>query len=70
VTGLGRALLALGLLLAALGALLLLAGRVPLLGRLPGDLVLRRPGFTLYVPLGTCLLLSLLLSVLLWLFRR
>jgi hypothetical protein len=39
-------------------------------GRLPGDVVVRRPGFTFAFPIVTCLLLSLLLSVLLWLFRR
>ena len=70
MTELGRVLLTLGLLLAALGAVLLLAGRFPFLGRLPGDLVVRRPGFTFYFPLGTCLLLSLLLSLLLWFLRR
>jgi hypothetical protein len=39
-------------------------------GKLPGDIVVRRPGFTFAFPLVTCLLLSLLLSLLLWLFRR
>ena len=39
-------------------------------GRLPGDVVVRRPGFTFVFPIVTCLLLSLLVTVLLWLFRR
>jgi hypothetical protein len=39
-------------------------------GKLPGDIVVRRPGFTFAFPVVTCLLLSLLLSLLLWLFRR
>ncbi len=39
-------------------------------GRLPGDIVVRRPGFTFALPIVTCLLLSVLLSLLLWLFRR
>jgi hypothetical protein len=39
-------------------------------GRLPGDLVVRRPGFTFVFPIVTCLLLSLLVTLLLWLFRR
>ncbi len=67
---LGKALLGLGLLLAAVGALLLLAGKVPFLGRLPGDIVIRKPGFTFFFPLGTSLVLSVLLSLLLWLLRR
>ena len=40
------------------------------LGRLPGDIVVRRGGWTVAVPIVTCLLLSLLLSLLAWLFRR
>ncbi|PYQ36403.1 MAG: DUF2905 domain-containing protein [Acidobacteria bacterium] len=39
-------------------------------GRLPGDIVVRRPGFTFVFPIVTCLLLSLLLTLLLWIFRR
>jgi hypothetical protein len=39
-------------------------------GRLPGDILIRRPGFTFVFPLVTCLLLSLLLSLLFWIFRR
>ena len=39
-------------------------------GRLPGDVVVRRPGFTFVFPIVTCLLLSLLVTLLLWLFRR
>lgn len=62
-------------LLFALGALLIVAALFwPFLsrhlGRLPGDIVIRRPGFTFAFPILTCLLLSLLLSLLLWLFRR
>ncbi len=40
------------------------------LGRLPGDIVVRRPGFTFAFPIVTCLVLSLLLTLLLWIFRR
>ncbi len=61
--------------LIALGALLLAAGLLwPVLsryaGRLPGDIVVRRPGFTFVFPLATCLLLSLLLTLLFSIFRR
>jgi hypothetical protein len=62
-------------LLLAAGTVLLAAGLLwPILsryvGKLPGDLVVRRPGFTFVFPIVTCLLISLLLSLLLWLFRR
>ena len=66
----GRLLVIGGLLLAAVGVIVLLAGKVPFLGRLPGDIVYRKSGTTFYFPLVTCLLLSLLLSLLLNLFRR
>ena len=66
----GRVLLVVGALLFVLGLVLTLAGRVPFFGRLPGDFVFRRGNATFYVPLATSILLSLLLSGLLWLFRR
>jgi hypothetical protein len=59
-----------GLVIAAVGVLLLLSGKFPWLGRLPGDFLVRREKFTLYFPLATSLLISLILSVLLWLFRK
>ena len=68
--GLGRILIFIGLGIIALGLLLTLVGKVPLLGRLPGDIVFRRGNFTLYFPLATSIVLSILLTVILWLFRR
>jgi hypothetical protein len=67
---LGRMLLLVGGLLAAVGLVMLLAGKVPFLGRLPGDIVYHKGGTTIYFPLVTCLLLSLILSLLWNLFRR
>ena len=63
-------LLLVGGLLAVVGLVLLLAGKVPFLGRLPGDIVYHKGGTTFYFPLVTCLLLSLILSLLWNLFRR
>ncbi|MCL6431833.1 MAG: DUF2905 domain-containing protein [Anaerolineae bacterium] len=62
---LGRWLLFVGLGLAGLGLLLILLGRLPWLGRLPGDIRIQRDGFSCFFPLATSLLLSLLLTVLL-----
>jgi hypothetical protein len=62
-------------LLLVLGAVFLAAGLLwPFLsryvGKLPGDIAIRRPGFTFAFPIVTCLLLSLVLTLFLWLFRR
>jgi hypothetical protein len=66
---LGRALMLAGGLLFLLGAVLTFAGRTPL-GRLPGDIVIERGNTTFYFPIVTSILLSLILSGLLWLLRR
>jgi hypothetical protein len=68
---LGRALLLVAAVLAVVGAALLWHDRIPGLGRLPGDLVFRRGGTTVYVPIATSILLSLILSLIAWVvFRR
>jgi len=67
---LGKLLVVMGLAVALVGAVLLAAPHLPWLGRLPGDIRVERPGFSFYFPLGTCLLVSVLLSLLAWLFRR
>lgn len=61
----GRFLIVGGLVVVALGLLFVIAGRVPALGRLPGDFNWRGDGWAVHVPLATSLLLSLVLSVLL-----
>lgn len=66
----GRLLVVFGLVIVAAGVLLLLVGRVPWLGRLPGDIHVQRGNWTFYVPLGTSILLSLVLSLVLWLIAR
>jgi Protein of unknown function (DUF2905) len=67
--GIGRLLMILGGVVFAVGALLASGVRMPL-GRLPGDIVIRRDGGAFYFPVVTCLLLSLLFSLVSWLLRR
>ena len=67
---LGRVLLAAGLVLAGLGAVLLLGGRLPWLGRLPGDIHVEREGFRPWFPLSSSLLVSALLSLLVYVVSR
>ena len=68
--GLAKFLVIAGLLLVVLGGLLFLMGRIPFLGRLPGNIVIERGNFRLYFPLATCILLSLLLTLISWLLGR
>ena len=58
-----------GLVIAAIGALWLLAPHIPWLGRLPGDIAVEREGFRFYFPIVTCIILSLLLTGVIWLVR-
>jgi len=67
---LGKSLIILGLIIAAVGVLLTLAGRIPWLGRLPGDIYIKKENFTFYFPLATSIIISVLLTLILWLFRK
>lgn len=67
---LGKTLMVMGAVIVLVGALLTLSGKFPWLGRLPGDIHIRRENFSFYFPLATSLLLSVILSLILWLFRR
>ncbi|MEN6536884.1 MAG: DUF2905 domain-containing protein [Bryobacteraceae bacterium] len=67
----GRTLIVAGAILIVAGLLITFGGRLPFrLGRLPGDIVIRGKNSVVYFPLATCLLLSLVLSFILWLLRR
>ena len=67
---LGRLLIVLGAAATLIGLLLVLVPRLPWLGRLPGDILIRRGTFTFYFPLVTCLVASIVLTLILSLFWR
>jgi hypothetical protein len=67
---LGKVLIAFGLLIVLAGLVLLLVGRVPWIGRLPGDIHYQRGNFTFYFPLATSLLLSIVLTLILYFLGR
>jgi Protein of unknown function (DUF2905) len=69
-TSLGKGLILVGLLVAAVGLLLLVSEKIGWIGRLPGDITIRRENFTFHFPLATCLVISAVLSLLIWLFRK
>jgi uncharacterized protein HemY len=66
----GKILIAFGLLIVLAGVVLVLVGRVPWIGRLPGDVHIQRGNFTFYFPLATSLLLSVVLTLILYLVGR
>lgn len=70
MTELGRWIVITGVILVVIGALVMLAGRVPGVGRLPGDIVWRKGNFTLFAPLGTMLVVSVVLTIILSIIAR
>jgi hypothetical protein len=66
----GKMLIVLGLVVAAVGLLFMLSDKIPWLGRLPGDIIVRKKNYTFYFPLATCIVVSIVLSLLFWLFGR
>ena len=71
-SGLGRMLLVIGLILAAVGGLFILGTKLylPWIGRLPGDFLFRGKNVTFYFPLATSLIVSVILTLILWLINR
>jgi hypothetical protein len=71
VTGLGKALIAFGGLMIAVGVIVVLAGKVNIpLGRLPGDISYRGKNTAFYFPIVTCIVISVVLSLIMWLVNR
>jgi hypothetical protein len=69
--GFGRLLITAGLLLIVIGLFVTFAGRLPFrIGRLPGDIYFHGKTTSFYFPLATCILLSVIFSLVMWLFRR
>jgi hypothetical protein len=70
MTGLGKIFIYLGLVLVVIGVVLILSGKLPWLGRLPGDISIERDNFSFYFPLATSILVSLIISLVLYFLRR
>ena len=70
MTGFGRNLIYIGIVLVILGLLFSLGGKIPWLGHLPGDIYIQRGRFTFYFPVTTCLLISIIMTLIFYFFRR
>ena len=66
----GRTLIILGIASIAVGLLFTFGGKMPWLGHLPGDIYVQRGRFSFYFPITTCIVVSILISLVLYLFRR
>jgi ribose/xylose/arabinose/galactoside ABC-type transport system permease subunit len=69
-SNLGKILIAIGILIMTIGIVLLFIGKIPWAGKLPGDFLWRGKNVTLYFPVATSILISILLTVILWLINR
>jgi uncharacterized protein HemY len=70
LVSLGKVLIITGLVIAGIGILLVLAPKVPWLGKLPGDILLKKDNFRFYFPITTCIIISIILTLLFYLFRK
>lgn len=67
---LGKLLIIIGIIIVCLGIFLVAGGKLNFIGKLPGDIRIERDNFSFFFPLGTCLLISALLSLIFWIFKR
>lgn len=66
----GKVLIIAGIILIIAGALFLFVNKIPFLGRLPGDIAVQKKNFSFYFPLTTCIIISIILSLIMWLLGR
>ena len=66
----GKSLIFFGILLIGIGILVLFGSRIPWFGRLPGDIMIKKENFTFYFPLTTSILISVVISLILFLFTK
>ena len=67
---LGKGLIFLGLILIVFGLILNFAGKIPYLGRLPGDIYIKKDNFTFYFPITTCIIISIVLTIIFSIFKK
>ena len=67
---LGKSLMVFGIVLVGVGAVLAFGSKIPLLGKLPGDILVQRKNFTFYFPLATSIIISIVISLFFWLWSK
>ena len=66
----GKFLIILGMIIIAVGGLLLFTGKIPYIGKLPGDILIQKKNYTIYFPLATSIIISLIITLIFWLIGR
>ena len=66
----GKTIITVGIILIALGLLITMAGKIPGVGKLPGDILIKKENFSFYFPLTTCILLSIIVSAIMYFFGK
>ncbi len=66
----GKSIIFIGIVLIIVGVFITMAGKIPGVGKLPGDILIKKENFSLYFPLTTCILLSIIVSTLIYLFGK
>jgi hypothetical protein len=69
-SGIGKAVFVIGLIIAVIGLLLMFFNKIPFLGKLPGDITIKKENFTFYFPIVTSIVLSIILSLIFYFLRR
>ena len=67
---LGKMLILLGVFIILIGLLLLIGEKIPWIGKLPGDIIIRKEKFSFYFPITTSIIISVLLTLFFWIFRK
>jgi hypothetical protein len=70
MSSIGKMLIFLGIILMGIGVVFFLANKIPWIGRLPGDVYVKRGNLSFYFPIATCILISIIISAIFWLLGR
>ena len=68
--GIGKSLITIGLLLIIIGLFISFGPRIPFVGKLPGDIYIKKEDFTFYFPMATSILISIIITAIMYLFRK
>ena len=66
----GKILIFIGIVMIVVGGLFLFGSKIPFIGRLPGDIAIQKKNFSFYFPITTCIIISIILSFIMWLLSR